>query len=127
MDDILTILKAFQDEHIWWAPERFMDIQDVQLRDGVRAAFRKPTEYLTGLTSKGTIEDMNAFEAALTEDVFLMKPAALAGFLDLIYKLDQQNINVSEELVQWYRQRGWKFPLFRFEMAEENPKKIDGE
>ncbi len=125
MDDILNILKAFQDEHIWWAPEQFMNIQDTQLRDGVRAAFRKPTEYLTRLTSKGTVEDMNAFEAALTEHAFLMKPAALAGFLDLIYKLDQQHIHVSQELVQWYRQKGWKFPLFQFELDEENPKKIE--
>jgi hypothetical protein len=131
MQTILDTLKAFQDENIWWAPEQFQDIQDTRIRDGVRKAFHKPSEYLSNLTTRGTVEDMNAFEAALTDHVYLMKIAALAGLLDLLYKLDQNQTDVSRGLVQWYRQKGWKFPPFRFEQVQdqtsEDLKKIESE
>ena len=126
MDDILNTLKAFMEKNICWAPKQFQDIQDLRLRDGVRAAFRNPSEYLIMLTTRGTVEDMNVFEAALTEQVYLMKTAALTGLLDLLYKLDKSHTLVSEEIVQWFRQKGWKFPLFRFEEDQtDNTKKID--
>jgi hypothetical protein len=133
MQTIVDSLKAFQDKNIMWAPEQFLDIQDTRIRDCVRSAFRKPSEYLSNLTTRGTVEDMNAFEAALDDNAFLMKTAALAGFLDILYTLDQKQTLVSRELIQWYRQKGWNFPPFGFEPPQiqnepsEDPKKIESE
>jgi hypothetical protein len=132
MQTILDVFKEFQNKNIWWAPEQFQDIQDTRIRDGVRKAYRIPSEYLTTLITKGTVEDMTAFETALDEQVGIMKTAALAGLLDLLYKHDQSHTVVSEEVIQWYRQKKWNFPLFTFEQTkletidqETDPKKID--
>ena len=125
MQTILDVFKEFQNKNIWWSPEQFQDIQDTRIRDGVRKAYRTPSEYLTTLTTRGTVEDMTAFETALDEQVCIMKTAALAGLLDLLYKLDQSQNVVSEEVIQWYRQKNWKFPLFTFEVTTVQTKEPD--
>jgi hypothetical protein len=118
MDAILNSLQAFQDKKMDWAPEKFQDIQHTELRDAVRSVFRKPSEYIVNLLQKGTVEDMNTLDANLIERACFMKTAALAGFLDLMYKQDEQGTPISKEVLQWYRQKGWKFPKFQCEETD---------
>jgi hypothetical protein len=120
MNSILNCLQKFEEEHISWPPERFLEIQDDEIRNVVRMAFRTPTDYLVHLLEKGSVEDMNTLEENLTEHAYLMKTAALAGLLDFMYTRFKRGAPISNEILQWYEQKGWKFPAFQDENCNGN-------
>lgn len=117
MDAVIETLKAFRMNHIFWAPERFQEIHDEEIRRAVRAAFRDPSNFIPHLLQTGTKEDMEAFSEAVKEKAPLMYLATMAGFLEMLYSQEQRDFPYSQDLVGWFREKGWKFPQFKFETA----------
>jgi len=115
MDAILDTLKAFESNHIFWAPERFQDIYDEEMRRAVRAAFRTPDNFIQTLATTAAAEDMKNFVKALREKAPMMSAVTLAEFLHTLYTFDQEGIAISKDAVKWYRNTGWAFPPFAHE------------
>jgi hypothetical protein len=115
MDAVIETLKAFRMNHIFWAPERFQEIHDEEIRRAVRAAFRDPSNFIPNLLQTGTKKDMETFSEAVKEKAPLMYLATMAGFLEMLYSQEQRDFPYSQDLVGWFREKGWKFPQFKFE------------
>jgi hypothetical protein len=117
MDSILDTLKAFETNHIFWAPEQFQDIYDEDMRKTVRAAFRTSDTFIQTLVTTGTANDMDDFVSALRTKASMMTAVTLAELLHTLYTFEQQGVVVSKETVKWYRSKGWAFPPFAHEVS----------
>jgi hypothetical protein len=117
MDAVIETLNAFTSNHIFWAPEQFQEIHDDEIRKVVRAAFRDPSNFIPNLLQTGSNADMEAFSEAVKAKASLMYLATMAGFLEMLYSQEQRELPYSQDLVGWFREKGWKFPQFRFETA----------
>ena len=115
MDAVIETLNAFVNNHIFWAPERYQEIHDEEMRKAVRAAFREPSNFVPNLLQTGSKEDMEAFSEAVKEKVYPMYMATMAGFLEMLYSQEVRQLPYSTYLVRWFREKGWQFPQFRFE------------
>ena len=115
MDAILDTLMAFETNHIFWAPERFQDIYDEEMRKAVRAAFRTPDNFIQTLAATAATKDMDTFTEALREKAPMMAAVTLAELLHTLYTFEQQGVAVSKDAVKWYRSKGWAFPPFAHE------------
>lgn len=115
MDAVIETLNAFVKNHIFWAPERFQEIHDEDLRKAVRAAFREPSNFVPNLLQTGSKEDMETFSETVKEKVYPMYLATMAGFLEMLYSQEVRQLPYSTDLVRWFREKGWQFPQFRFE------------
>jgi hypothetical protein len=118
MDAILDTLKAFESNHLFWAPEQFQDIYDEEMRKTVRAAFREPENYIQTLATTATAKEMDTFTTALREKAPMMAAVTLAELLHTLYTFEQQGVTVSKEAVKWYRSKGWAFPPFAHETTQ---------
>jgi hypothetical protein len=115
MDAVLETLNAFLKRHIFWAPERFQELEDDDVRKTVRAAFREPSGFIPNLLQTGTIEDMETFSETVKTKAPLLYVATMAGFLEMLYSQEVRELPYSKDLVVWFREKGWKFPQFKFE------------
>jgi hypothetical protein len=115
MDAVIETLNAFITNHIFWAPERYQEIQDEEIRKAVRAAFREPSNFVPNLLQTGSTKDMDAFSEAVKEKAYPMYLATMAGFLEMLYSQEVRELPYSTYLVRWFREKGWQFPQFRFE------------
>jgi hypothetical protein len=115
MDAVIETLNAFVTNHIFWAPERYQEIHDEDLRKAVRAAFREPSNFVPNLLQTGSKEDMEAFSETVKAKAGPMYMTTLAGFLEMLYSQEVRQLPYSKDLVVWFREKGWQFPQFGFE------------
>ena len=120
MDEIISTLRSFVQNHDSWTPEQFQNIHNSTIRSTVRAAFREPTNFIEDLIQNGTVNDISVFSLAVKEECPFMYMATFATILDLLYSFENQGKLYSHELVQWFRKNGWSFPNFEFENKENN-------
>ncbi len=121
MESVIETLNAFTSNHIFWAPERFQELDDDEIRKTVRAAFRDPSNFIPNLLQTGSKDDMEAFSEAVKAKAPLMYLVTMAGFLEMLYSQEQRELPYSQDLVGWFREKGWKFPQFKFEAVSLLP------
>jgi len=119
MEVLLQELKSIELEHRWWAPEVFLRLENKTLERKVRATLQKHG-YITRLIAQGTTLDMMTFQNELHERTPLMIVSVLAVFLDTMFLQESLGIPISLQIVEWYRQQGWKFPKFQCEIKLES-------
>jgi hypothetical protein len=119
LHDLVESLRKFQENHQWWPVQDFYDIQNPTLKKSVYVVLENHNEYMTYLAQYGTTFDILALETELKKKAPRMMFVAMACFLNFINELEKAENHISEEIIQWYRVRGWNFPKFRFEKEKE--------
>lgn len=121
MESFLQDLSAFERIHQWWSPQTFQLLSNKTLAEFTRAKLAElPT--LGPLLQTGTLEEFEAFIAAILEAAPKMITSVLACCLDRLYGIDCAQQPVSKPIVAWYRREGWSFPEFCHELPTQ---KID--
>jgi hypothetical protein len=119
LHDLVEALRKFQENHQWWPIQDFYDIQNKTLKKAVYVVLENNNECMTYLAQHGTTLDILSLEKELNEKAPRMMFVAMACFLNFIFELEKAEEPISEELIQWYRTRGWTFPNFKFEKEKD--------
>ena len=118
MESFVQDLASFERIHQWWSPQTFQLLTNKTLTEFSRAKLAElPT--LGPLLQTGTLEEFEAFIAAILEAAPKMITVVLACCLDRLHTIDCAQQPVSAAIVAWYRQEGWNFPQFRHEQDNE--------
>lgn len=117
MEDFVLFVEGYQQTHSWWSTATFMNMGNQTLRRYVRELVETHT-YTQALATVGTKEHMDELSHQLETRASLMGQSVLSNLLDFMFRLEQGNHLVSNEVLKWYRNRGWNFPAFRVEKIE---------
>ena len=121
MESFVQDLASFERIHQWWSPKTFQVLTNKTLTEFSRAKLAELST-LGPLLQTGTLEEFEAFIAAILEAAPKMITVVLACCLDRLHTIDCAQQPVSAAIVAWYRKEGWNFPQFSH---EESGQKID--
>jgi hypothetical protein len=122
---LVETLKTYEKEFENWQPHHFLEAKSETLKKAVERSLQQEP-MLDHFLHQGTESEATALVELLREEVPMITVATLKGILDALYRYEALQEEISQDLVRWYRKKGWKFPEFRFEKIELKVTVVEG-